>query len=62
MIDSVIVIICLLASFIATYFATKIWIFVARNIKLQGKDMNKLSKPLVSESGGIAPVMAIARS
>jgi len=60
--ELIIITICLLTSFVSTFFATKVWIFVTKNIKLQGKDMNKYSKPLVSEAGGIAPVMGIAMS
>ncbi len=60
--ELIIVAICLFASFIFTFFSTKIWIFVAKNIKLQGKDMNKFDKPKVSEAGGISPVMSIAVS
>ena len=60
--ELIIAIVCLIASFIGTFFLTKIWIFVAKNIKLQGKDMNKLDQRKVSEAGGIAVIMGIVFS
>lgn len=38
---------------------TNWWIRIAKKNKLQGKDMNKHSKPLVAEAGGIAVISAI---
>lgn len=46
-------------AFLVCLGLTKWWINVAKRNKLQGKDMNKYSKPLVSESGGIAVVISI---
>ncbi len=46
--------------FFVSLFFTKSWIKVARRSNLTGKDMNKLDKPLVAESGGIAVLVSFA--
>ena len=43
--------------FSSSLFLTKVWIKIASKAKLLGKDMNKYSKPLVPEAGGIAFVI-----
>ena len=49
----------LLFAFLLSIILTNWWIKVARKNKLLGKDMNKHSKPLVAEAGGIAVISAI---
>ncbi len=46
-------------AFFVCFGLTKWWIKIAKKNELQGKDMNKFSKPLVAESGGIAVVVSI---
>lgn len=46
-------------SFILTLILTKFWIKVAKKNELVGKDMNKLEKPNIPESGGVAVSMGI---
>ncbi len=46
-------------SLILSLFLTKYWIGIAKKNNLMGKDMNKFSKPLVAEAGGIAIVFSI---
>jgi len=48
----------LIIAFLASFFLTRWWIAIAIHNKLVGKDMNKASKHLVAEAGGIAVIMA----
>lgn len=50
------VIIFLFSIFLASLFGTKIWIKVANKAGLTGKDVNKLEKPEIAESGGIVVI------
>ncbi|MDG6223520.1 MAG: glycosyl transferase family 4 [Candidatus Bathyarchaeota archaeon] len=54
--------IILLVSFFATIFLTKKWIKSANAANLQGKDMNKLDKPLVPRSGGLVVAIVVCFS
>lgn len=49
----------LLFAFLLSITLTNWWIKVAKNNRLLGKDMNKYSKPLVAEAGGIAAICSI---
>jgi len=59
MIDWLIAIVCIFAAFFGTIYLTKKWMFVAKNIKLMGKDMNKYNKTPVAEGGGVAVTLTI---
>ncbi len=48
-----------IVAFLVAILLTKWWISVAKRNKLEGKDMNKYSKPPVAEAGGIAVVISI---
>ncbi|MCD6476994.1 MAG: glycosyl transferase family 4 [Candidatus Aenigmarchaeota archaeon] len=62
MINNIIAIVCILFAFFGTLFLIKKWIFVAKNINLVGKDMNKYNKPSVAEGGGIVIMIAVVFS
>jgi UDP-N-acetylglucosamine--dolichyl-phosphate N-acetylglucosaminephosphotransferase len=57
--EILIIAINLVIAFFLCLGLTKWWISVAKKNKLEGKDMNKRSKPLVAESGGIAVAVSI---
>lgn len=44
---------CFAFSFLVTYLVTPIWIKAALRIKITGEDMNKYTKPVVAEMGGL---------
>lgn len=48
-----------IVAFLLCLGLTKWWIKVAKRNELEGKDLNKYSKPLVAESGGIAVMASI---
>lgn len=54
--------ISLVLSFVVTFFLTKFWIKIAKRRDLVGRDMHKMSKPEIAESGGIAVVSGISLS
>ncbi|MEM2932907.1 MAG: glycosyl transferase family 4 [Candidatus Pacearchaeota archaeon] len=60
--EILIAILILAFSFLVGVWFTKRWINVARRQNLLGKDMNKPSKQLVPEAGGIAVVMTVILS
>ena len=52
-------ILIIIITFCLAGIVTDYWIRVARKNKLEGKDMNKYSKPLVAEAGGIAVIATL---
>ncbi len=49
----------LIISFLTTFYLVKVWIPVAKKFGLVGKDMHKLDKREVAESGGIWVILGI---
>jgi len=56
MID-ILLVVCLLVAFFATFFATKWWIKRANKVGLVGADMNKFEKRNIAEIGGLPVLM-----
>jgi len=61
-VETVLSVSVLSASFFIALFLTKTWIRAAKFAKLLGKDLNKHEKPLVPEAGGIAVALAVCFS
>lgn len=57
--ETLLVVLVFIFSFIASLNLTKWWIKVAKSNSLIGRDMNKFSKPEVAEAGGIAAIVSI---
>jgi len=56
-----VIILCVLASFLATWAVARKWIRKAPEIGLLGFDMNKPGKPKVAEMGGICVVFGFVQ-
>ena len=52
--------IILIVTFLTTLILTKLWIRVAKKSGLVGTDLNKINKPKIPESGGIAVILSFS--
>jgi len=52
--------IILIVTFLTTLVLTKLWIRVAKKSGLVGTDLNKINKPKIPESGGIAVILSFS--
>lgn len=60
--DQIIGLILIIFIFLLTALLTRIWISIAKRNNLVGKDMNKKSKHLIPESGGMAVIIGFVIS